>query len=167
MGADIGGGDEGLGSEVSVDSDADLRTFSLSESAVSGVSIFLGTRSGDLRCFSKNFQTGISTINFQNDVGRVFLYSVSESVTDDVRSALSRARSLSFEVGVVVDGILFIFEKSRLQCIQSNRVTEIWGLLLDSSRFWPAGDRESWNLVALTAGLTKLVTKMGDALVRV
>lgn len=157
---------EGLGSEVLLDSDADLRAFSLSESAVSGVSIFLGIRSGDLHCFSKNFQTGISTISFQNDVGRVFLYSVSESVTDDVRSALSRARSPSSEVGVV-DGILFIFEKSRLQCIQSNRVTEIWGLVLDSSRFWPAGDRESWNLVALTAGLTKRVTTIGDALMRV
>ena len=156
-----------LGRDLLLDSDAVLRAFNLSESAVSGVSIFFGRGSGDLRCFSKDFQIDISTISFQNDVGRVFIYSVSESVTDDVRSALSRARSASSESGVGVDGILFIFGKSRLQCVQSNRVTEIWGLLLDSSRFWPAGDRESWNLVALTAGLTKMVTTMGDALVRV
>lgn len=52
------------------------------------------------------------TVSFQNDVVRVFIYSISESVTDDVRSALSRARRASSELGVGVDVISFISGES-------------------------------------------------------
>lgn len=110
MGAGVGGGDEGLGSEILVDSDSALRAFNLSESAVSGVSILFGIGSADLRCFSKDFQVNISTISFHNDVGRVFIYFVSEGVKDDVRSALSRARSASSGSGVGAAGILLILK---------------------------------------------------------
>lgn len=105
MGAGVGGGDEGLGKLAILASLAILRAFNLEERIDSGVSTFFGIGSGDLRCFSIESYFTICTISFQDDVGWVFIYSVSESATDDVRSALSRARSALSELGGGVDGI--------------------------------------------------------------